>query len=304
MRKVKTLFLFLTIGIFCIFFTPLCVAYANSPPPPSYFYSYVTNADENVRYIDILIKIDSNNEYYTDLNTANASAHGFSRSTPIVAYNQDGYMSTSFHCKDVQSSPNSQQSNSELTKDMILNNGNKPISTMTKTIKIALLDRDGKLLKVSNAVSVTPTDDDTFPRTVRYNAGSETPTIEFSPYYHGYSAMAFSFLFILAYLTRMTISVAIEALVAVPFKMRPLRKVVVINIVTQIILFAFIRSGTVSYTDSVIIGEIFVFITEFVAYLFLFKHISKPKLALYTVIANTISLAVGLIFNYFHFLIG
>lgn len=304
MQKAKKLFLLLIIGIFFAYFTPWSVAYANSPAPPNYFYTYVTNADANVRYIDILIKTDSNNEYYTDLNTENASAYGFNSSTPIVAYNKDGYMSISFHCKDVQSSPDSQQSDSELTKTIILNNGNKPISTMAKAIKIALLDRDGKLLKVSNAVSVTPIDDDTFPRTVRYNARSETPIMEFSTYYHGHSAMAFPLLFILAYLIRMTISTAIEALVAVPFKIRPLRKIVAVNIITQILLLAFIQSGGVSYTNAVIIGEIFVFITEFVAYIFLFKHISKPKLALYTIIANTISLAVGLIFNYFHFLIG
>lgn len=304
MQKAKTLLMFLTIMIISTFFTPLCVAYANSPPPPSYFYSYVTNLDSNVKYSDILIKISQNSKYYTDLNTSNMSAYGFNSTTPIVAYNQDGYISISFHCKNVQSIPSVFNADFGMCGTVELDNSSNPISSMTDSIKIALLDKNGELLKVSKAVNVTPIDDNTFPRTVRYNTRNETPTIEFSPYYHGYSAMTFPLLFILAFLIRMTISTAIEAWVAVPFKIRPLRKIVVVNIVTQILLFAFIKFGGVSYTDAVIIGEIFVFITEFVAYTLLFKHFSKPKLALYTVIANTISLFVGLIFNYFHFLIG
>ncbi len=53
-----------------------------------------------------------------------------------------------------------------------------------------------------------------------------------------------------------------------------------------------------------IVGEIFVFAIEFLAYILLFKRISKARIALYTAVANAASLAAGLIFNHFHLLAG
>lgn len=304
MQKAKKIFLFLAIGIFSALFVPSAVAYADSPAPPSYFYSYITNMDSHVKYTDILVKISKSSKYYTDLNASNANAYGFNRSTSIVAYNQNGYMSISFHCKNVRSTPSSFQAELGMCGDIELDDVNNPISSITDSIKIALLDKDGNVLKVSDAASVMPIDKHTFPRTVRWDARSAAPTIEFLPYYHGYSGKALPLLIILAFLIRMAISTAIEALIAVPFKIRPLRKIVAVNIVTQILLFAFIEFGGMGYTNAVIVGEIFVFVIEFVAYIFLFRHISKSKLALYTVIANSASLAVGMIFNYFHVFTG
>jgi hypothetical protein len=305
MQKAKRLFSILVIVILASFFTPLFVAYADSPAPPSYFYSYATNTDSNVKYTDILIKISTSNKYYTDLNTSNAVTYGFNSSTPIVAYNQNGYVSISFHCKNIKSYPSISR-DSVMSGIIQLDNSNKPISTITKSIKIALLDKDGNVLKVSDAVSVLSTTNNTFPRRVDYDASSTTPNIEFEQYYRGYlvSAINLSALVILAFLIRMVISTVIETLIAIPFKIRPLWKIVIVNIATQILLFALITFSGLSYANAIIIGEIFVFISEFVAYILLFKYISKPKLALYTVIANTSSLSIGLIFNYFHILIG
>lgn len=306
MQKAKTLFLFLVVVIFSSFIAPLSVAYADSPPPPSYFYSYVTNTNSSVKYTDILIKISKSSKYFTDLNNSIAHEYGFKSSTPIVNYNKDGYMSISFHCNDVSSSPSILQGDLGMCKIIELENGYKPISTMTDSIKIALFDKSGNVLKVSNAVSVMPKVNDTYPNEVKYDARGTTPVVNFTQYYQGHTnnTVILSAFLILAFLIRMAISTAIETLIAIPFKIRPLWKIVVINIATQILLFAFIASGILSYANAVIVGEIFVFISEFVAYIFLFKHISKPKLALYTVIANTTSLAVGLIFNSFHVFVG
>lgn len=304
MQKTKTLFLFLVIVIFSSFIAPFTVAYADSPPPPNYFYSYVTNADSNVKYTDILIKISKSSKRYTDLNTSNANSYGFNSSTPIVAYNKDGYMSISFHCKNVYSEKSNQQDDSDMSKLIELNNGYKPINTITDSIKIALLDKKGNILMISDAVSVIPTSNATFPRTVNYDAQGTTPTVDFAHHYHTIYTDILLIFSVFAFLIRMAISIIIETLIAIPFIIRPLWKIIVVNVVTQILLFELIASGRLGYTNAVIIGEIFVFVSEFVAYIFLFKHISKPKLALYTVIANTASLAVGLIFNAFHVLMG
>nr|WP_319490016.1 hypothetical protein [uncultured Caproiciproducens sp.] len=301
MHKTKILFMFFVVALLS-FIMPLSVVYANSPAPPSYFYAYVTNTNSNVKYMDILVKLSKESEYYSDLNSSNVNAYGFNSSTPIVAYNKDGYMSISFHCKDIKTMQSILQEDFGMYKDIQLDNSSNPISTITDSIRIALLDENGNIIKVSNVVSVMPTSNDTFPREVRYDASSATPIVNFTPYYHSHMVGngILSVSFILAFLFRMAISTTIETLIAIPFKIRPLWKIIVTNIATQIMLFAFILSNTQGYANAVIVGEIFVFISEFVAYIFLFKHISKRKIAVYTAIANTTSLAIGLIFNSFH----
>lgn len=306
MKKVKTLLLFIVIMIFSSLITPLYAAYADSPPPPGCFYSFVTNTASNVKYTDILIKISKDSKYYTDLNTSNASVCGFNSSTPIAAYNQDGYVSISLHCKNLRSRPGIFQEELGLCGMVEFDNSNMPISAITDSIRIALLDKDGNVLKVSDAVSVIPTVHNTYPCEVRYDAGSTTPKVRFQKYYgkNSVDTVYLSGFIILAFFIRMAISTSIETLIAAPFKIRPLWKIVVVNIITQTLLFALVAFGGMGYTNAVTVGEIFVFISEYMAYSFLFMDISKAKLVLYTVIANTASLAVGLIFNSLHIFVG
>lgn len=306
MRKTKKLLLILSLVIISSLIAPLFIAYADSPAPPNYFHCYVTNADSNVTNTDILIKINNDSPNYTDFNTSNSNAQGFDSSAQIVTYNQDGYMSLSFHYKNVDSLRSVQREDLSIEKHIILNNGYKPISTITNSIKIALLDKDGNVLKVSDAVSIMPKDNTTYPRSVNYNAAGETPKITFAQYYSGYNnnySIVISTLFILAFLARMLISTSIETLIAVPFKIKPFWKIVVVNIVTQLLLLLLLAFGGLSYINAVIIGEILVYISEFAAYIFLYKNISKRRLALYTIVANSASLAVGLIFNIAHILV-
>lgn len=316
MQKFKTLFFILVLLIFSSLITPLCTAYADSPPPPSYFYSYVSKADSNVKYTEILVKISKSSKYYTDLNTSNSAAYGFNKSTPIVAYNQDGYVSVSFHYLKVHADPSILTADSRINEIIEFKNNGQPINTITDSIKIALLDKSGNVLKVSDAVSVKPTANNTFPRTVKYDAGSTKPSIEFEKYYginhetnHGTSSAAsgtyyLTAFILLAFFIRMIISTGIETLIAIPYKIKPLWKIIVVNIITQVLLFSFIAFSGLDYTVAVTAGEILIFISEYVVYIFLFRNISKAKLALYTVTANAASLAVGLILNYFHVLVG
>lgn len=320
MQKFKTLFFILALMIFSFLIAPSYTAYADSPAPPSYFYSYVSKADSNVKYTEILVKISKSSKYYTDLNTSNSAPYGFNKSTPIVAYNKDGYVSVSFHYIKVHVDPSILTADSRISEIIEFKNNGEPINTITDSIKIALLDKSGNVLKVSNAVSVKPTANNTFPRSVKYDAGSTTPSIEFEKYYgtnhvtnygtnHGTSSAASGTYYLTAFMLlacfiRMIISTGIETLIAVPYKIKPLWKIIVVNIITQVLLFSLIAFGGLDYTVAVIAGEILVYISEYVAYIFLFRNISKAKLALYTVTANTASLAVGLILNYFHVLVG
>lgn len=295
MHKAKKFLLIFAVAVFSSF----VVAHADSPAPPNYFYIYINNAGPTVKYADLLIKINKSSKSFTDFNSY-ADVYAFNSSTPIVAYNQDGYMSISFHCKNVQANLNISQASG----DIELSNGYKPISTITNSIKIALLDKNGNILKVSKAVSVAQAGKDTFPRQVRYDARGAAPTVIYAPYsYRSGTPPNLFGLILRSFLIRMVISTAIETLIAIPYKLRPLWNIIAVNVATQILLFAFTTFSGLSYTAAVIVGELFVYIAEFAVYLFLFKAVSKPKLAFYTVLANTASLAVGLIFNYFHVLV-
>ncbi len=288
---------------------PLTVAHADSPPPPNYFYIYVSSDDANVKYVDVLIKMEKDNQYYSALNSASVSAHGFDSSAEIVAYEKDGYESVTFHCKNLHSEPSIYQPDlgfANYSKMILLDSSNTPISAVSDSIKVALIDKKGKILKVSDPVSVIPTDKNKFPRSVHYDAAKTTPTIEFDPFYHGYqnNNILISVPFLLAFLIRMILSTGIETAIAIPFKIRPLWKIAAVNIATQVLLFIIIINNTRSYNEAVIVGEILVFIVEFLAYIFLFKKVSIRKIAVYTVLANAVSLAIGLAFNALHLFVG
>jgi hypothetical protein len=103
---------------------------------------------------------------------------------------------------------------------------------------------------------------------------------------------------------RIAVSITTETLLALSFEIKPIRKIIAVNALTQIGLISFIRFSGIPYTTALIIGEVFVYLFEFGVYCLIFKNVSKLKLALYTVTANTVSLAVGLLLNTFRVLEG
>jgi hypothetical protein len=107
---------------------PLGVS-ANSGPPPNYFYYYISNVNANVKYADVLIKINPKSANYSQFNLDNAKP-SFNEKTPIVAYNEDGYMSLTFHFAKVKSDMSYTSGCSELI------DFHGSISDITPSIKI------------------------------------------------------------------------------------------------------------------------------------------------------------------------
>ena len=273
---------------------------ANSPAPPGYFYYQVINAGETVKFADILIKINPGSNTYTDFNASNNISGMFNAETPIVAYQEDGYRSLSFHYSEVYSNLDPESGLAQLA------NSGQSIDKITTSIKIALLDEDGNILKVSNAVDVVPAAADTFPRGVKYDADGDTPVVQFHQTYIGSSSKPniFSFAFLFAVFLRMILSVSAEILLAIPFKLKPVWKIAAVNLVSQLFLISFMLFGGLHYLPSLIIGEIIVFASEFVVYTLLFRSVSKRRIAGYAILANAITLILGLYFNAVQFLVG
>lgn len=288
----KVLLAFLTLFFLCC---PIMTAFANSPAPPSYFYCKVENVPNDAVFVDILIEISAQSSGYTDLNSKNLLPN-ITADSEIVRYNQDGYRSLSFHY-DVLS-------RMEVDSPYFtMNVSNQSMDKVSKSIKVALLDINGNIIKISDAVNTTPPTNDEFARTLNYDASSSTPTIQFMHFYKGSSNILFILPFILILIARLLISVGVETIIAVPFKLNPLRKIIVVNVLTQTVLILFMQFSTLPYVFALIIAEAFVYLSEYIAYVMLFKEEVKWKLAAYTIVANTVTLVIGLVMNNLHLLV-
>lgn len=260
---------------------------ANSAPPPGYFYFEVTGAESNAVYADVLMELSLESEGYVECNSTNAKRTGFDAEAPIAVYQEDGYMSMGYHYAYavVETSTLAESSSNVVT----LTDSERSIDRITPSIKIALLDENGNVLKVSKAVSVLSESKKQFPRTVHYDASADKITVEFSNYPQKYNLISLI-------LIRMLVSVLIETLLAfLLFKIRPITWVVFINMVTQILLILFFLLGRMAYLPSLVIGEAGVYLIEFIFYLCVYKNYSKKKLLAYTITANTVTLCIGLI---------
>jgi hypothetical protein len=109
------------------------------------------------------------------------------------------------------------------------------------------------------------------------------------------------------YFVRVMLTLLIEILIAVPFFYKHLRRILIIaaiNFLTQTLLTAGMTIDypiihlfpfNTGYYAVLVIGEILVFIAEYLLYLKLFGKSEKRKIAEYTVIANLASFIAGFI---------
>ena len=289
--KMKKHILFFTILILLFSLFPVTV-YANSPPPPSYFYVEVANPPENAVFVDILIEIDAQSDGYTAFNTENGRRHGITAESEIAEYNQDGYMSLAYHYDGVWA-----ESQLGYVSLFEMYPSTLSLDKITKTLKIALLDREGNIIQTSRPIDITPPGKQ-FARTLIYDANEALTEIGFEVFYR--SSIFFLFSFFGVIIGRMLLSVGVETLIAIPFAIRPLRKIILVNCITQIALITFMSFSGLTYITALIIGEIFVYLSECAAYMMMFKSVTKTKIIVYTAVANTATLIMGLLMNSFH----
>ncbi len=289
----------LPVIFFFLLWLPL-TARANAPAPPSYFYGEITGAPAEAAFADILIPLDPSDEWYVEFNPQQLG--GIGSDSPIVQYAEDGYRSLFFHCRGVDAY------NCTLPSCyFILEDSSLSLDKIAPSLKVALLDTDGNILQVSEAASLLPAEENTFPRSLRYNAAEDTLEIQFESFYTGSSPSSrpWTLPLLLAVLARMALSIGIETLLGIPFRLRPLWKIAVVNLITQILLAALLLcSPGIIYYTALFMGEIVVYLAEFIAYLSLFRGESRRRIAAYTLAANTVTLAIGLAMNHWGILVG
>ncbi|MDR0249655.1 MAG: hypothetical protein LBI44_08415 [Oscillospiraceae bacterium] len=158
---------------------PPMIVNANAPAPPSYFYVLVQNPPGTARYADILVKLDPQSEAYAEFNEDNGRKTGITAESEIAKYDEDGYMSLAFHYGGVNAN---MQIGTALT--FIMNSSNLSVDKVTSLLKVAVIDGEGNILHISDAIDVTPPQNK---YTVRldYDAADGRAEAQYSDYYTG-----------------------------------------------------------------------------------------------------------------------
>jgi len=303
MKKGKKYLFTIILLIICIL--PASTVIANGPPPPNSLSVHISKYSSECSYADILIKLSDNDSNYVAFNSNYGEDLDISPSSEIVQYNEDGFMSYTFHF-------NGAISESKMNEDGFINRNitdehtSKNIFAYSDSgpayndfisdhyqLKIVLLDINGSILQTSNEVSVKAGITSYFVGRIIYDAEQNIAKAEMRT-----NMLAIMFWLPLLIAFRIFVSTGLEILAAIPFKIKPKRKIFVVNLITQFILTIVILAGLIKpYWLAVLIMEVFVYSSEYFAYTKLFKDISNKKLLIYTVVANTTSLLIGLLLN-------
>lgn len=276
---------------------------ANGPAPPRGINVYAEKLPENALYIDLLIKVDSNDKNFTSINSINIEKYNFANDAEIIKYNKDGFQSYTFHFKDSISKMNIVDNESSFTYETESNNSQfYTIKSEYNLIKVALLDENGNIIKVSNEINVSP-------KKIGFFTGAiycdfETNSIDIGFYDSPFNLIIFLFGAIFIGGLRILFTVLTETLIAIPFKLKPVWQVAFVNLFTQLILTTIMALTIAPYLKLLIIMEIAVYLIEFIAFRLLYKDLSTKRLALFVIVANTVSLSIGLLLNSLGIFIG
>ncbi len=335
----KILMLVFLVFILCMI--PV-TANANSGPPPTYFYCEIQNPLAGTVYRDLLIEIneqdedfdpfrDQINEIAEDSPIATYNQDGY---MSFYFHYNNGYIDSMYYDVGVFSMTDSNLTMDKVspTVKVVLLDEVGNIMRISKTISteppssdyfarriiydakddvvtmefenyyngstesaVTKPDRSERMISWENAESAA--------NSLEVSAGSEQSDSLAETNENEAATASYHMPLLLILLLRMILSVVVETAAAIPFKLKPLWKITAVNIVTQIVFIVFMRNISMPYVSALIIGEIFVYLSEFIAYISLFRTISKWKLAIYTAAANTITLIIGLIMNALHILV-
>lgn len=300
MKKIRKIVLSLIAAV-CLFSLFPTTVYANSAEPWPYYAFELSDLPEGTVYVDLLLKLPEDDPEYVALEKSNLP-DGFSQQSEIIGYCEDGFRSYTFHYKNAKSKIQVQRSKlvyffiDDLTaydsvewehKDRVQDNG---------WIRLAMLDENGNILKVSPDLSVKSRQ---FFGSVRgsfhYNGTTDAFTVETDVYGSG----VFVYLFLCC--CGMAFTCIVEFLVAIPFGLVKKHSglIFLVNVISQITMhLCNIRLYSIvfwRYPYAVAFLEVLVFAGEFLVYRRTMRDISLAKCIGYTLAANTASLASGLL---------
>lgn len=307
LRKFRSLFLVL---ILILFVLPVSVS-ANAPARQDHLSIRITNIPEGAVYADLLIVFPEKDPNYVEFQSGSYGADAAALKE-ITAYSDNGYQSFTIHYKNAKSIVKLEEVTALNPADnyftarfcastprvqggwyLEFEDQYNDLLKNYRNIKIALLDKDYKILSVSAPMMLPKVDlFHVFGGVVDYDATDGT--YEFYTWYNSWAWIGVFFSLVL-----MLISIGIECLVAwfFGFKGKLLFTVLIVNFGTQIVMRLLHILLPLNYWVEVAILETLVYTAEFFIYKKCMKDASTGKLLIYTILANTLSLFCGLRLN-------
>lgn len=292
------------IRLFTLFLIALMVlvpltltASANSPGPSLGICFVLTDLPKDTAYVDLLIPLPVTDPMYVDLVEGNLVGE-ITPQSEIISYCSDQFRSYTYHYRNAQSTIEVKESR---YVDFFVNDDWEDFPDHRRDvydrgdIRLAMLDREGSILKVSPTLELRTEGFLTSMIGIfDYNASTDEFMVREQT-----SAVAWIVYISLCTLC-LLLTVFTEGLVAVCFRLQGFRETIQrTNIVSQILmhsayilLYAFF---THNYLLDMLILEILVFTGEFLYYRHVMWSIPVKKCFAYTVTANTASLIFGVL---------
>ena len=98
------------------------------------------------------------------------------------------------------------------------------------------------------------------------------------------------------FIIALIITIVIELVIAVIFKICNYKLIFITNLVTNILLQTILIILNNNYITVFIVGEVIVIIGELFVYLSMLKNIDKKKIILYTLVANVLTILISILF--------
>lgn len=280
--------------------------FANSAPPSPWYTIELTNLPEGTVYVDMLIPLEENDEMYVPLEKSNLP-DGFTAQSQIVTFFENGYRSYTFHYRDASSNITPRTASyinnpyitffaDAIVSEESIRYEHKEDISDRKTIRLAMLDENGNILKVSRILRLDPNRLFVYtPHTYVYNALADTLEAETA------TSWIAVVLYVCLCIIGLFLTVFLERLTAFFFRLGKENSGLIsrTNVLSQICMhaaFLLLYSRVFyRYSYAVIALEIAVYLGEFLVYRKFMRNVSPIKCLLYTLTANTVSLGCGLL---------
>lgn len=288
-------------------------SFANSAAPAQAVNIWVYEMPEKGAYLELLIPMEESDRAYTSFNETMDQVRGFTPDSEIASYRDEkGYISYFAHMRGAVASQTERVSDNAVFcsfGDGAIEGGCTHLEYMQEhfgTIKAAVLDREGRILAVSDEASIRP-EKDRFGNEKGYLAYGITynpVTGELQTSFGGSGGGTFAAFAVIFFLliVHAVFTAAAECGVGWLFRIRPLGKIAVVNLLSNLIfnILLVISEMTgagsmfgMTYLTRVVIGEILTAACEYLIYCRIFPEEKHARLLVFTAAANLVSLTGG-----------
>lgn len=269
---------------------------ANGPAPSPVFRIDIENYPPEACYIDLLVPMILDDANYTDNRELFPDP---SWAQPeIFSYSESGYVSYTFHCRGAEGNIKIEDGKVEFFQRTEEN------LERFQSVMIAVLDEKGNILQISEPFDPDP------PALMAMNLGYavydyEAGTVEVPSHSHKGLGLTILGIYILLAIFGVAVTVFVEWLIAHCFAplFRHLKVVLLTNVLTQLtmrVLFVLLYSFLwQNYWVWTLLLEVAVYTAEYFIYCKRIPTAPKKTILAYVVIANTVTLLLGVVVNHF-----